>query len=70
MSIAFASFFRFGNNAFIFYIGAIFIRDDGLSMKDLFVAFLAIMMAASSAGNNAQFMGDINKGYTAAKNIF
>ena len=61
---------RFGVNALIFYTGALFVRDDGLTMKNLFIALFAIMMAANAAGNNAQWMGDINNAYLAARSLF
>ena len=39
-------------------------------MKDMFTALFAIMMAANAAGNNSQFMGDINNAYIAARSLF
>lgn len=60
----------FGMYAVIFYIGAIFVRDTGLDMRDMFVSIFAIMFAAVGAGNNAAFMGDIGNAYNSARNLF
>ena len=38
--------------ALIFYLGAIFLREYGVSPLDIFKAMFAIMFAAVGAGNN------------------
>ena len=57
-------------NAVIFYVGAIFVRDIGLSIEDMFKTILAITFATMGAGNNAAFAGDIGAAKNASKNIF
>ena len=36
--------------AITFYTGALFLRDYGVSAKDMYIAIFAIMLFASSAG--------------------
>ena len=38
--------------AIIFYVGALFHRDNGLEVVDMFKSIFAIMYAAMGAGNN------------------
>jgi ATP-binding cassette subfamily B (MDR/TAP) protein 1 len=38
--------------AILFYVGAIFHRDEGVDVVDMFTAIFAIMYAAFGAGNN------------------
>jgi ABC-type bacteriocin/lantibiotic exporter with double-glycine peptidase domain len=54
----------------LFYIGAIFRRDNGLDIADVFTAIYAIMFAGMTAGNNSHFMPDVANGKNAAANIF
>lgn len=60
----------FGIYAIIFYIGAIFHREYGLTMRDMFAAIFAVMFASMGAGNNNQFMADVGTAKNAARNIF
>ena len=53
-----------------FYLGAIFNREYGLTMRDMMVSIFAIMYASFGAGNNNQFMVDVGQAKNAAKNIF
>lgn len=56
--------------AILFYVGAIFHRDNGVESVDMFTAIFALMYAAFGAGNNNQFMTDVGAAYNAARNIF
>lgn len=56
--------------AVLFYLGAIFIRDNNLQVEDVFTAIYSIMFAGMVAGNNTQFMPDIGLAKQAAANIF
>ena len=56
--------------ALIFYLGTIFIRDNNLSIADVFTAIYAIMFAGMTAGNNAHFMPDVATAKKAAANLF
>jgi ATP-binding cassette subfamily B (MDR/TAP) protein 1 len=53
LSFGFSNFVMFAMYSIIFYTGAIFVRDTGLDMVDMFTAIFAIMFAAFGAGNNA-----------------
>ena len=66
----FAQFIMFVVFAVIFYLGSIFIRDNGLDVSNVFTAIYAIMFAGMTAGNNANFMPDAAAGKNSAANIF
>ena len=63
-------FINFGVYALLFYVGALFIRDDGLSFQDMFQSIMAIMLACMAAGNALQFAPDVGAARSAAKSIF
>lgn len=56
--------------ALIFYLGSIFIRDNNLSIADVFTAIYSIMFAGMTAGNNSHFMPDVASAKNSAANIF
>jgi hypothetical protein len=56
--------------ALIFFFGTMFIRDNGLSIADVFTAIYAIMFAGMTAGNNSHFLPDVAAGKKSAANIF
>lgn len=56
--------------AVVFYCGAIFINEYGLSISDLFTALFAIMFAAFTSGNANQYVPDYGKMINSAKNMF
>ena len=56
--------------ALVFYLGTIFIRDNNLSIADVFIAIYSIMFAGMTAGNNAHFMPDVANAKNSAANIF
>jgi ABC-type multidrug transport system fused ATPase/permease subunit len=56
--------------ALIFYLGAVFIRDNNLSIADVFTAIYSIMFAGMTAGNNSHFMPDVATAKNSAANIF
>jgi len=61
---------NFGIYAIVFYIGAIFIRDIGLSFQEMLQSVFAIMFAAMGAGNAMQFAPDMGAATNAAVSIF
>jgi len=63
-------FINFGVYALLFYVGALFIRDDGLGFQDMFQSIMAIMMACMAAGNALQLAPDVGSAKNAAINIF
>lgn len=56
--------------ALIFFLGAVFIRDNNLSISDVFTAIYSIMFAGMTAGNNSHFMPDVAAAKNSAANIF
>ena len=56
--------------ALIFFLGAVFIRDNNLNIADVFTAIYSIMFAGMTAGNNSHFMPDVAAAKNSASNIF
>lgn len=56
--------------AVVFYCGAIFVRDYGLTLFEMFDALFCIMFAAFSVGQSAMYIPDVGVCYVAAKSIF
>lgn len=57
-------------NAALFFGGAYFTADYGLSFQDLFRAIFLVMFAAYGAGMSQQFMPDLGKAFTSADEVF
>ena len=66
----FSQFIMYLVFALIFYLGAIFIRDNNLDIADVFTAIYSIMFAGMTAGNNSHFMPDVASAKNSAANIF
>lgn len=56
--------------AVIFYCGALFIRDHGLTVQEMFTSLFCIMFAAFSMGQASMYIPDVGTCYVAAKSIF
>lgn len=56
--------------AVVFYCGALFVRDDGLTLVEMFDALFCIMFAAFAVGQSAMYIPDVGVCYVAAKSIF
>ena len=54
----------------IFFLGVVFMRDNNLSIDDVFTAIYSILFAGMTAGNNSHFMPDIAAAKASAANIF
>ncbi len=55
----------------LFYLGAIFVRDNkDVTVTDMFTAVYAIMFAGMTAGNNSHFMPDTAACKNSAANLF
>lgn len=70
LAFGFSNMQMFIIDAVIFVIGAVLVRDTGLSTLDMFVSIMAITFATMGAGSNAAFAGDIGAAKNASKNIF
>ena len=60
-------FFIFG---IIFYLGIVFMVDNGLTIADVFTAIYAVLFSGMTAGNNAHFIPDVASSKKSAANIF
>ena len=55
----------------IFYLGAIFVRDnEDLDLMEMFTAVYAILFAGMTAGNNSHFAPDAAACKSAAAHLF
>lgn len=57
-------------NALVFYCGALLVKYEGLDINDMFRAIFGISFATMGGARDSHFVGDVEKGKTAAKNIF
>lgn len=53
LAFGFSYLFMYGKNAIVYYVGALFVRDYGLTVSDMFLSYMAILYAAGSAGNSS-----------------
>lgn len=70
IALGFSQLATFGVYAVIFICSAVFVRDDGVTAREMFVSIFAILNAATSAGNNNHFMGDVGAAKAACREIF
>ena len=62
-----AMFFIFG---LVFYLGMVFLTNNGLDQGNVFVAIFAVLFSGMTAGNNGHFMPDVAASKASAANIF
>lgn len=72
LAFGLSQFVMFGTYAVIFYVGALFTRDENikLSFKNMFQSIFGVMFAAFGSGNAAQFAPDAGAAKAAAINLF
>jgi ABC-type multidrug transport system fused ATPase/permease subunit len=70
LAFGFSQIMMFIIYGIIFYLGAVFNREYGSNMRDVFAAIFAIMYTRMGAGSKNQFMMDVGQAKNAAKNIF
>ncbi|KAL4426347.1 hypothetical protein ABPG74_006285 [Tetrahymena malaccensis] len=68
--LGFSQIGTFAVYAIIFICSAVFVRDYGVTPREMFVSIFAVLNAATSAGNNNHFMGDVGAAKAACKEIF
>lgn len=56
--------------AIIFYLGALFIHNNGVAVSDVFTSVYLIIFAGVAAGNNSNQMPDVAVAKIAARNLF
>ena len=67
--LAFSQFIQFVVYGLLFYVGAIFVRDNGLSFTNLMIAMFGLMFGAYGAGMANQFMGNIGAAQASSKRV-
>ena len=67
--IAFSQFAQFEVYAILFYSGATFVRDYGLTFTNLMVSIFSLMFGAYGAGVANQYMGNIAKARASSKRL-
>ncbi|KAL4491484.1 hypothetical protein ABPG72_008140 [Tetrahymena utriculariae] len=70
LAFGFIQFAMFAVSSIIFICSAAFVRDYGVSMKDMLISVYTIMFAAFGAGNNNQVMNDSGNAKNACKSLF
>jgi ATP-binding cassette subfamily B (MDR/TAP) protein 1 len=65
-----SQFAMFGMNAICFYAGTLFMRSDGMTIKDFYQAMLGAIFAAFDMGQISQFMPDWGSANQALVRIF
>lgn len=56
--------------ALIFYIGSLFVQNDGVSIENMFTAIFAIFFSAMTVGNNSHILPDMAECKVSAANLF
>jgi len=56
--------------AVIFYVSAIFVRDHGVSIKDMYISMFCILFSGMGAGSNNAFAGDVGSAKNACRSVF
>jgi ATP-binding cassette subfamily B (MDR/TAP) protein 1 len=54
----------------IFYIGALFVKDVGVSVSNVFTAIYGIVFSAIAVGNTFHFSPDLGVAKVSAANLF
>lgn len=65
-----AQFIMFVVIALIFYLGSVFVRDNGVNPENMFVAIFAIFFAAMTVGNNSHLLPDLANCRVSAARLF
>ncbi|KAL4464298.1 hypothetical protein ABPG72_011343 [Tetrahymena utriculariae] len=70
IAFGFSQLATFSVYAIIFICSAVFVRDYGVTAREMFVSIFAILNAAAAVGNNNHFMGDVGATKAACREIF
>ncbi len=70
LALGIGNFFNYGIYGMLFYVGAIIMRDHGLSFTNMYMAIMGINQGCSSLSNAVQFASDVGAAHKAAANIF
>jgi ATP-binding cassette subfamily B (MDR/TAP) protein 1 len=70
LAYGFTNFAMLGQNALLFYLGAIFIVHNGVDVKMMFQAFFGALFGAVGSTQIAAFAPDIGSAVNAASSIF
>ena len=70
LALGAGNFFNYGIYGMLFYVGAVIMRDHGISFTDMFMAIMGINLGCQALSNALQFAPDIGASQKAAANIF
>lgn len=56
--------------ALIFYLGSLFVDQNGVSIDSMFTAIFAIFFSAMTVGNNSHILPDMGECKVSAANLF
>lgn len=65
-----AQFIMFIVIALIFYIGSLFVQNNGVHIDKMFTAIFAIFFSAMTVGNNSHILPDMAECKVSAANLF
>lgn len=65
-----SQFIMFFILALIFYLGALFVQNNGASLDDMFTAVFAIFFAALTIGNHSHMLPDVGECSMSAAHLF
>lgn len=65
-----AQFIMFIVIALIFYLGSIFVQNNGVQVENMFTAIFAIFFSAMTVGNNSHILPDMGECKISAANLF
>lgn len=56
--------------AVVFIASALFVRDEGVKIRNMYISVFCVLFAGFGAGSNNAFIGDAGAAKNAARNIF
>jgi len=65
-----AQFIMFIVIALIFYLGSLFVQNNGVAIDSMFTAIFAIFFSAMTVGNNSHILPDMAECKVSAGNLF
>lgn len=56
--------------ALVFYVGSLFVQNNGVHVDSMFTAIFAIFFSAMTVGNNSHILPDMGECKVSAANLF
>lgn len=70
LGFGFSQFAMFSFFAIMFYVAAVLQENEGLSLRNFFISFFAIIQAAAATGNSSNFLPDVGESVISAEKIY